>query len=105
MAAWRPFGPIGWPTWWMSEMAVDSAKPAIRFRHVRGITRDMDVEWTFAPHPAGTLVRIVHVWNGPPWPLVGIFAATALIGPGFIHAIAERTVRGLAGIAEREAGS
>ena len=22
MAAWRPFGPVGWPTWWMSEMWV-----------------------------------------------------------------------------------
>jgi ribosome-associated toxin RatA of RatAB toxin-antitoxin module len=102
MAAWRPFGPVGWPTWWMSEMAVDAAKPAIRFRHVRGVTRDMDVEWTFAPHPDGALVRIVHAWNGPRWPLVGIFAATAVIGPLFIHAIAERTLRGLAGIAERE---
>ncbi len=38
----------------------------IRFRHVRGITTGMDVEWTFDPGmQAGTLVRIVHVWNGP----------------------------------------
>jgi hypothetical protein len=86
-------------------MAVDAAKPAIRFRHVRGITREMDVEWTFTPHPDGTLVRIVHAWNGPHWPLIGIFAATAVIGPAFIHAIAERTLRGLGGIAERTGGS
>jgi ribosome-associated toxin RatA of RatAB toxin-antitoxin module len=106
MSAWRPFGPVRWPTWWESEMAVDNVKPAIRFRHVRGITRGMDVEWTFTPHPEGTLVRIVHVWNGPHWPLVGIFAATSVIGPIFVHAIAERTLRGLGGIVERmqEAG-
>jgi uncharacterized membrane protein len=102
MSAWRPFGPLGWPTWWLSEMAVDAARPAIRFRHVGGITRGMEVEWSFTPQPAGTLVRIVHAWNGPAWPLVGLFAATAVIGPVFVHAIAERTLRGLAGIAERE---
>src|SRR5690606_5278071 len=34
MAAFRPFGPLGWPTWWLSEMAADVLRPAIRFRHV-----------------------------------------------------------------------
>jgi hypothetical protein len=23
MAAWRPFGPVGYPTWWVSHMTVD----------------------------------------------------------------------------------
>lgn len=101
MAAWRPFGVVGWPTWWMSEMTVDDVRPAIRFRHVRGITTGMDVEWTFAPHGDGTLVRIVHAWNGPRWPLIGILAATAVIGPVFVHGIASRTLEGLAGVAER----
>ena len=104
MAAWRPVGalPAGWPTWWLSQMAVDSVRPAIRFRHVEGITRGMEVEWTFNEHPEGTLVRIVHAWNGPHWPLVGVFAATSVIGPHFISAIAERTLRGLGEVAERE---
>lgn len=101
MAAWRPFGIAGWPTWWLSEMAVDDRRPAIRFRHVRGITTGMDVEWTFVPHAEGTHVRIVHAWNGPDWPLIGIFAATTVIGPVFIHGIASRTLEGLAGVAER----
>jgi hypothetical protein len=53
MAAWRPIGslPGGWPTWWLSEMAVDYSRPAIRFRHVDGITRGMDVEWSFHARP------------------------------------------------------
>lgn len=104
MAAWRPVGslPAGWPTWWLSQMAVDSVRPAIRFRHIEGITRGMEVEWTFNEHPEGTLVRIVHAWNGPHWPLVGVFAATSIIGPHFVSAIAARTLRGLGEVAERE---
>lgn len=105
MAANRPFGPIGWPTWWLSEMEVDHATPAIRFHHVGGITKGMDVEWSFKPSDGGTLVRILHVWDGPRWPLIGIVAATAVIGPVFIHGIASRTLAGLARVAEREKGS
>jgi len=105
MSANRPFGPVGWPTWWLSEMEVDHATPAIRFRHVGGITTGMDVEWSFSPVEGGTHVRVLHVWDGPHWPLVGIFAATTVIGPVFIHGIASRTLAGLARIAEREQGT
>ncbi len=104
MSAFRPFGPVGWPTWWLSEMSVDASAPAVRFRHVGGITTGMDVEWSFAPTAGGdTHVRIVHVWDGPRWPLVGVFAATAVIGPVFVHGIASRTLAGLAAAAERMA--
>ena len=101
MAANRPFGPVGWPTWWLSEMAVNDSVPWIRFRHVGGITTGMDVEWSFSKAPGGTQVRIVHVWNGPPWPLIGEFAATNVIGPVFVHGIASRTLAGLARTAEK----
>jgi ribosome-associated toxin RatA of RatAB toxin-antitoxin module len=112
MSAYRPFdmletsrGALGisWPTWWLSEMTVDSDKPAIRFRHIGGITKGMDVEWTFAPAPQGAHVRILHLWDGPPVPLVGTWAAKLVIGPVFVHGIASRTLAGLAGVAEREA--
>ncbi len=102
MSADRPFGPIGWPTWWLSEMSVDEGAPAIRFRHIGGITKGMEVEWTFHAVPRGTHVRIVHVWDGVPLPFVGIPAATMIIGPVFIHGIASRTLAGLARVAERE---
>src|SRR5574342_902509 len=46
MAAWRPFGPLRYPTWWVSEMEVEPAR-AVRYRHLQGITRGMDVEWQF----------------------------------------------------------
>ena len=101
MAAYRPFGPVGWPTWWLSEMEVDHARPAIRFRHVGGITTAMDVEWAFGPaEGGGTHVKLLHVWNGPRWPGIGVVAATMVIGPVFVHGIASRTLAGLARVAE-----
>jgi ribosome-associated toxin RatA of RatAB toxin-antitoxin module len=105
MSAYRPFriaGPakLSWPTWWLSEMEVNEARPSIRFRHVGGITKGMDVEWTFTKAPKGTHVRILHVWDGPRWPIVGRFAATLVIGPVFVHGIASRTLAGLAAVVE-----
>lgn len=112
MSAYRPFtlragrrtlGPINWPTWWLSEMSVDEETPAVRFRHIGGITKGMEVKWTFTPTPKGVHVRIVHLWDGPPWPLVGEFAAIWVIGPVFIHGIASRTLAGLANVAVKKA--
>jgi ribosome-associated toxin RatA of RatAB toxin-antitoxin module len=104
MAAWRPFGSARWPTWWTSEMSIDEQAPTVRFRHVAGITKGMDVEWSFTPYGIDTRVQIVHVWNGPQWPLVGVVAAKAVIGPVFVHGIASRTLAGLAAVAERGPG-
>jgi ribosome-associated toxin RatA of RatAB toxin-antitoxin module len=109
MSANRPFDIPGlgavrlnWPTWWLSEMSVRKSEPSIRFRHIRGITKGMDVEWTFTPTPGGTHVRILHVWDGPSIPLIGVWAAMYVIGPVFVHGIASRTLAGLADVAERE---
>jgi ribosome-associated toxin RatA of RatAB toxin-antitoxin module len=106
MSANRPFGPVQWPTWWVSLMQiqqrVDTAAPSIRFRHIEGITTCMEVEWSFRREPEGTRVTIVHLWNGPVWPLIGGIAARAVIGPIFVHGIASRTLAGLARAAERD---
>jgi coenzyme Q-binding protein COQ10 len=102
MSANRPFGALDWPTWWRSDMQVIEEAPAVRFRHIAGITRGMDVEWSFEATAAGTHVRVLHVWNGPRWPLLGAVAATTVIGPVFVHGIASRTLAGLARVAEAE---
>jgi len=102
MAAWRPFGALRYPTRWISEMRLDRDAPAVRYRHVGGITRGMDVEWAFTPAAGGVAVTITHWWRGPRWPLVGAAAARWIIGPLFIHAIAQRTLAGVARAAERE---
>ncbi|HET7599202.1 MAG TPA: SRPBCC family protein [Gemmatimonadales bacterium] len=95
MAAWRPFGPLRYPTWWVSEMWIEPGAPRIRFRHVRGITAGMDVEWSLARVNGGTEVRIVHEWEGPRWPVIRRPAAEWVIGPVFIHGIASRTLAGI----------
>lgn len=96
MAAWRPFGPARWPTWWVSDMQIDAIARTIRYTHVEGITRGMDVEWNVVPTGDGCDVSIVHEWEGPSWPVIGPPAASLIIGPVFIHGIASRTLAGLA---------
>jgi hypothetical protein len=101
MAAWRPFGILKYPTWWVSEMTVDQPAGEIRYRHVRGITRGMDVVWRLVDGKDGVDAEIVHTWDGPGWPLVGRLAADLVIGPVFIHGIASRTLAGIKRAAER----
>lgn len=101
MAAWRPFGILRYPTWWVSEMTVDQPAGEIRYRHVRGITRGMDVVWRLVDGKDGVDAEIVHTWDGPGWPLVGRLAADLVIGPVFIHGIASRTLAGIKRAAER----
>ncbi|HEX9710197.1 MAG TPA: hypothetical protein VGB42_09565, partial [Candidatus Thermoplasmatota archaeon] len=104
MAAWRRFGPLDYPTWWVSEMEHDAELRTVTYRHVDGITKGMDVLWEVLPAPGGgSLLRIVHEWSGPGWPLIGGLAADEVIGPHFIRHIASRTLAGVAGEAERAA--
>ncbi|HCR03906.1 MAG TPA: hypothetical protein DIU18_01815 [Gemmatimonadetes bacterium] len=104
MAAWRPFGPIGWPTWWLAEMVHDRSKRTIGYMHVYGITSGMDVLWEMTPLADDrTHIRVVHEWTGPSWPLIGKFAANVVIGPHFVSAIAVRTLAGVVREAERRA--
>jgi hypothetical protein len=109
MAAWRPFGGglLKYPTWWVSEMTIDRPAGEIRYKHVRGITRGMDVVWRFVESgggdrgdPEAVDVEIVHTWGGPSWPLIGKLAANLVIGPIFIHGIASRTLAGIKQAAE-----
>jgi ribosome-associated toxin RatA of RatAB toxin-antitoxin module len=104
MSANRPFGPLGWPTWWTSEMWVDESRYEVRYKHVRGITRGMDVIWRVVPTETGTHVTIVHEWRGPAWPVLRWPAANWVIGPVFIHGIASRTLAGIARAVEGGSG-
>jgi ribosome-associated toxin RatA of RatAB toxin-antitoxin module len=102
MAAWRHFGPLGYPTWWASEMEHDAAARVVRYRHIRGVTSGMDVVWQVRTLADGsTHLSIVHEWEGPGWPVVGSFAADRVIGPHFVSHIAGLTLKGVAAEAER----
>jgi hypothetical protein len=96
MAAWRPFGALKYPTWWVSEMRVDPETRTIRYRHIRGITTGMDVIWRLESAENATEVSIIHEWSGPAWPLIGGTAANWIIGPVFVSGIASRTLAGIA---------
>lgn len=103
MAAWRRFGPVGYPTWWVSEMEHDAAAREVRYRHVAGVTRRMDVLWRVTPVEHGSHLHLVHEWEGPRWPLIGTLAARRVILPHFVSFIAGRTLAGVAAEAERRA--
>jgi ribosome-associated toxin RatA of RatAB toxin-antitoxin module len=95
MAAWRPFGVFKYPTWWLSEMEILPGEHLVRYRHIGGITRGMDVEWKLEERGDRVDVTIVHEWDGPRWPLISGIAANWVIGPVFIHGIASRTLAGV----------
>jgi hypothetical protein len=104
MAAYRHFGPIGYPTWWVSEMTHSREKGHVYYRHVDGITKGMDVRWEISGMQDGrTHMRIYHEWDGPAWPAVGGAAANLVIGPHFVSFIAGRTLAGIARAAEGHA--
>ncbi|MFQ5678036.1 MAG: SRPBCC family protein [Gemmatimonadota bacterium] len=95
MAASRDFGPVPYPVWWVSEMVTDGARAEIRYRHVEGITRGMEVSWRLQEAGDGTRIVILHDWDGPRWPALGGVAASLVIGPGFIRVVADRTLKGI----------
>ncbi len=101
MAAYRHFGPLGYPTWWVSEMRHDAKERRVYYKHIDGITKGMDVVWEVRERPdGGSDLEIVHEWTGPAWPGIGSFAANAVIGPHFISHIASRTLAGVCRAAE-----
>jgi hypothetical protein len=100
MAAWRPFGVLRWPTWWVSEMRIDRARHQVRYRHIRGVTTGMEVLWSVVSEGSGTRATIIHEWDGPPWPLIRRPAADWVIGPVFVRGIASRTLAGIGRAAE-----
>jgi hypothetical protein len=79
------------------------SEPAVYYKHIRGITKGMDVKWEINPHEKGTFIRLFHTWDGPQWPLISTIAANFVIGPHFVSAIAQRTLAGVAREAERVA--
>ncbi|KQO17176.1 SRPBCC family protein [Paenibacillus sp. Leaf72] len=100
MAAVRPFKRFQWPVWWESEMVISEEELMVGYRHVRGVTKGMEVEWRIVPAGEKVSVSIVHRWNAPPWSR-RLFAS--FIGNWFVYAIAERTLQGLKQQAELEA--
>jgi len=93
-------GPI--PVSWEAVQRPLSENRRIEFTHTGGVTRGMEVAWRFEPSNGGWDVSIEHTLRLG-WPLIGSFAADAVIGPQFIDAIAGRTLRTVKQLAEAPA--
>jgi ribosome-associated toxin RatA of RatAB toxin-antitoxin module len=90
----------GFPVSWTSIQWLDPAARRIAFRHVKGVTRGMDVEWRIEPAADGGVDVEIEHWLTLPWPAIGRFAAERVIGPHFVEDIAGKTLRRIKEIAE-----
>jgi len=102
MSAWRNFIPV---TWSAIETVIpgNSDQPGrIIFKHIKGLVRGMDVEWSFTPQGDNILVTIAHELRNPPYPvrILGKRLTELIVGQGFIGNIAGKTLRRVKELAE-----
>jgi ribosome-associated toxin RatA of RatAB toxin-antitoxin module len=93
----RPFVPVlglGIPVTWRSRTWHEPGTRRLRFVHVAGATRGMDVTWTIEPAAGGTRVDIAHDFR----PRMPGFAA--FVDAAFTRPIAGRTLATFKAIAE-----
>jgi aromatase len=92
------------PVSWWARQVVLPAERRIRYTHLRGVTRGMEVEWRIVPaeDSAGesVVVTIVHDL-ALRWPLVGRVIADRIIGPKFVEPIAGATLRRIKWLVEQ----
>jgi ribosome-associated toxin RatA of RatAB toxin-antitoxin module len=93
-------GPI--PVFWEALQTVDPKARTIRFQHVRGITRGMDVLWSFEEEGGGTRARVDHTLDFKV-PVVGRWLAERVIAREFIEPIVAKTLGCFRALAERRA--
>jgi ribosome-associated toxin RatA of RatAB toxin-antitoxin module len=87
------------PVFWEAEQTTDPEGGRVRFRHVGGVTRGMEVLWSLDREAGGTRARITHDLDLR-WPIVGGFLADRVIAPQFIEPIAALTLRRFKTLAE-----
>ncbi len=90
MSAWR----TGIPVSWTSTQEIDRGAPEIRYHHLAGATRGMNVVWRFEPRRATIEVTIEHHLESARWwfRLPGV---EYIVGSLFVMHIADRTLRGI----------
>lgn len=102
MAAVRPVWKSGIPVRWRSEQWSDDADAddlRLRFVHVAGATRGMDVTWHIRPTGAGCTTTIEHDFKRR-LPLVGDDFLPRMIDRLFVRPIAGRTLATFKRLAE-----
>jgi uncharacterized membrane protein len=98
MGAWQDVFPIGW----VAEQTNDPRTPRIAFRHVRGWTRGMDVEWIFEARAGGTRVTIEHRLRFL-FPVAAEWLGKHLVSDYFVHGVAAKTLARMKQLAESRA--
>lgn len=87
------------PVRWEAIQRLKHGERIIEFVHTAGVTRGMRVAWRFEERDDLVEVSIEHRLELG-WPLIGGFAASRVIGPQFIEAIAGRTLRRIRELSE-----
>lgn len=109
MAAVRanfPVPGINFPVRWRSVQVCEPNSGKIYFKHLAGVAVGMWVVWSLEPDKwgRGVQVTIGHDLTYPFTALNGWFAKD-LVGQGFVHGIAGRTLATIKAIVEKEAGT
>jgi hypothetical protein len=106
MSAWRGAIPVTWTAVQTVEPGGDGKPGRIRFYHIGGLVRGMDVEWWFVLRQdrGGVLVGITHDLARPPFPtrLLGSKLVEAIVGGGFVGYIANKTLKQIKLLAEQK---
>jgi hypothetical protein len=89
-----PFLGFGIPVAWRSRTWAEPDHLRLRFRHLGGATRGMDVIWRIEPTDRGCRVTIEHDFSPRIWPWAVVVDRT------FTRPIAHRTLLGFKAIAE-----
>jgi len=91
----------GIPVKWTSILESLAGERRIIFRHIKGPTTGMYVEWTIVETAGGEVrVRISHEFK-PPW-FMPEFIAKHVIGEFFVHNIASKTLETIKKLVESE---
>ena len=91
MSAWRDILPVGWYTIQRLEAHDDPNQARITYHHVGGVTKGMDVIWSFEQVADGLYrITISHDWK-PNWSIISSLAAK-LISELIVHDIADKTL-------------
>jgi len=100
MAARRDWIPVRWT----ALQTLDPQTPLIRFTHLSGWTKGMEVAWTFQARGAVTRVTIVHELASTPLRFAGTWFERRVICDFFIQSIAGRTLARMKELAEAHHG-
>ncbi|MGP6156435.1 MAG: type II toxin-antitoxin system RatA family toxin [Vulcanimicrobiaceae bacterium] len=98
MAASRDWIPIRW----VAEQFNDPERPTIRFLHVRGWTRGMEVQWRFEPVEGGTRVTIEHRLKFR-FPVAADWLGEHVVCKFFVDDVARKTLARIKALAEAAA--